>query len=52
MRWRLGDREGCWICDKWKYTVVVADTKNFLNNYAQITDQEEISDIENTYGLN
>ena len=33
MRWQLEDSDGCWICQKWKYTVIFADTQNLSSYY-------------------
>jgi hypothetical protein len=51
-RWSLEDRDGCWICQKWKYTVVFADTQNYSTFYSQITDKGVIDYLKLTYRIN
>jgi len=50
-QWALAERDGCWICSKWKYTVIFVDKKSFSQYYTEVTDPHVISYIRKQYGL-
>lgn len=50
-KWQRMAKNSCWICDQWKYTVIIFSRKDFKEHYTPITDDEKIAEIEEMYDL-
>ena len=49
--WQVAERDGCWVCQKWKYTVVFVDRSKYNNHFSEVTDPKVIEYIRREYKL-
>ena len=50
-KWVKMSKNECWICDKWKYTVIFFDRRQARQFYTKVTDGDKIKQLEKDYNL-